>query len=77
MFLKETQDKVIGFLKSKKDFVTLSEIQYLGQKKMQISYPQIKDILFHIEHDLTTKKHIQKKINTIGKRTFVGFKWVK
>jgi hypothetical protein len=72
MYLNETKNKVEVFLK-KRRISLQSEVQYLGEKKMQVSYATLKEIL----DDLVIEKKVRREKIHVGKKVFIEIRWLK
>jgi len=68
---EETMNKAINFLREKKK-ITQTELQFLGQKKMQISYPQVREVMARLED----QKKIRVTHTKIGVRYFWEIEWI-
>ena len=70
MYQVKTRDKIVKFLiKRKSCFV--SELCYLGGKKMRIKYPVVREVV----DDLIGKKLARIESMKFGKRTFYKVSW--
>lgn len=65
MYRNNTKDKIVKFLTKKKSCF-VSELCYLGKKKMQVKYPVVREIV----DDLIQKKLVKIESVRFGKRTF-------
>ena len=70
MYLNETKNKVVDFLKERRT-VLQTELQFLGNKSMQISYKTLAEIL----DDLVKEKKVVKNHISIGKKEFIEITW--
>lgn len=65
MYQIKTKDRIVKFLTKKKSCF-VSELCYLGKKKMRIKYPIVREIV----DDLIAKKIVKIESIKFGKRTF-------
>ena len=70
MYRLKTMVKVISFLRHRRSCF-ISELCYLGRKKMQVKYPIVREVV----NDLISKKLVKIESVKFGKKTCFKVSW--